>query len=335
MAGSSFAAVAFSTIDGQREYAWAAALLDDGTRSSLPITQSSRRILATTETIQGIARLRHLERRFSLLDEASSGLADSTRAAPDAYGNLIGGRRMTRRYSLLGPLADNGGPTLTHALSPSSPAIDAGDPARWRASVACRCMISVGSRSLRVFGGRIDMGAVEALPAGFLAGDYNGNGVVEAGDYSVWRNTLDSATDLRADGNGDGIVDRLDYAVWKSNFGASLSEDRETRRQGDKERDSITAVPVEQVRNRTSSAQRRHAAAIATRQDRLLEAWVAKSAERETTEVEEPMAAGQRAVATSEAVDCAVAEVGNLRLMVVAQFHQHILVDRHASFGGP
>jgi CSLREA domain-containing protein len=30
---------------------------------------------------------------------------------------------------LLGPLLDNGGPTLTHALLPGSPAIDAGDPA--------------------------------------------------------------------------------------------------------------------------------------------------------------------------------------------------------------
>ena len=30
---------------------------------------------------------------------------------------------------LLGPLADNGGLTLTHALQPGSPAIDRGDPA--------------------------------------------------------------------------------------------------------------------------------------------------------------------------------------------------------------
>jgi hypothetical protein len=29
----------------------------------------------------------------------------------------------------LGPLADNGGPTWTHALDPASPAIDAGNPA--------------------------------------------------------------------------------------------------------------------------------------------------------------------------------------------------------------
>lgn len=32
-------------------------------------------------------------------------------------------------YPMLGPLADNGGPTWTHALLPGSPAIDAGDPA--------------------------------------------------------------------------------------------------------------------------------------------------------------------------------------------------------------
>ena len=30
---------------------------------------------------------------------------------------------------LIGPLADNGGPTLTHALLPDSPALDAGDNA--------------------------------------------------------------------------------------------------------------------------------------------------------------------------------------------------------------
>jgi len=30
---------------------------------------------------------------------------------------------------ILGPLADNGGPTETHALLPGSPAIDMGDPA--------------------------------------------------------------------------------------------------------------------------------------------------------------------------------------------------------------
>jgi hypothetical protein len=56
-----------------------------------------------------------------------------------------------------------------------------------------------------------------------LAGDYNHNGTVEAGDYTVWRNTLgQSGTGLAADGNGDQMITGLDYDVWKSNFGNTL-----------------------------------------------------------------------------------------------------------------
>jgi GH35 family endo-1,4-beta-xylanase len=52
-------------------------------------------------------------------------------------------------------------------------------------------------------------------------GDYNGDGTVNAGDYTVWRNTLGSTEDLRADGNGDRLVDDADYAIWRSYFGTS------------------------------------------------------------------------------------------------------------------
>jgi prepilin-type N-terminal cleavage/methylation domain-containing protein/prepilin-type processing-associated H-X9-DG protein len=55
-----------------------------------------------------------------------------------------------------------------------------------------------------------------------LAGDYNSNGQVDAADYSVWRNTLGSATALAADGNGNHVIDQGDYAVWKSSFGMTL-----------------------------------------------------------------------------------------------------------------
>src|SRR5690606_17034512 len=37
-----------------------------------------------------------------------------------------------------------------------------------------------------------------------LAGEYNDDGVVDARDYTVWRNTLDSTTDLRANGDDTG-----------------------------------------------------------------------------------------------------------------------------------
>jgi hypothetical protein len=54
-----------------------------------------------------------------------------------------------------------------------------------------------------------------------LIGDYNDDGVVDAADYTVWRNTLGSTTDLRADGDNSTEVDSADYAVWKSHYGNS------------------------------------------------------------------------------------------------------------------
>jgi hypothetical protein len=52
-----------------------------------------------------------------------------------------------------------------------------------------------------------------------LFGDYNNDGAVGAADYTVWRDTLGSTTDLRADGNGDLMVNQLDYDIWKDKFG--------------------------------------------------------------------------------------------------------------------
>jgi hypothetical protein len=52
-------------------------------------------------------------------------------------------------------------------------------------------------------------------------GDYNLDGLVDASDYLVWRNTVGSMSNLAADGNGDGKVDQDDYVVWRGNFGRS------------------------------------------------------------------------------------------------------------------
>jgi hypothetical protein len=54
-----------------------------------------------------------------------------------------------------------------------------------------------------------------------VAGDYNGNGIVDAADYTIWRDTLGQsvAAGSAADGDGSGTIDDGDYTIWKNRFG--------------------------------------------------------------------------------------------------------------------
>lgn len=54
-----------------------------------------------------------------------------------------------------------------------------------------------------------------------LQGDYNGDGVVDAADYTVWRDAYGSTTQLAADGDGDGEIGQGDYTLWAQQY-ASL-----------------------------------------------------------------------------------------------------------------
>lgn len=81
--------------------------------------------------------------------------------------------------------------------------------------------------------------ASEGMIGGFrttvlpLTGDYNGDGMIDAADYTVWRDTLGQQVIIgqQADGNHNGTIDEGDYLVWKQNFGASNGSS------------SLTAVP--------------------------------------------------------------------------------------------
>ena len=100
----------------------------------------------------------------------------------------------------LGPLADNGGMSQTHALLSGSPAIDAGDPSvafdpiefDQRGDPFAR--VADGGSSLR-----IDMGAYESQDE-FLLGDANVNGVVDFSDIAAFIGILAA----------DGFVDQAD-----------------------------------------------------------------------------------------------------------------------------
>ncbi|TWT90756.1 hypothetical protein Mal64_11530 [Pseudobythopirellula maris] len=130
----------------------------------------------------------------------------------------------------LAPLADNGGPTLTHALLPGSPALDAGDSSL---VVGTGVYDQRGEPFVRIADGNdpddvvIDIGAYEAQATPEAApGDYNRNGVVDAADFTVWRDALGQTglTPLTgADGDGDGQVTRADYDVWVSHFGLEFT----------------------------------------------------------------------------------------------------------------
>jgi hypothetical protein len=59
------------------------------------------------------------------------------------------------------------------------------------------------------------------LDSGVIAGDYNDDGIVDAVDYTVWRNNLGDATeaDINNAGNGTGGVTAADYTWWKQRYG--------------------------------------------------------------------------------------------------------------------
>ena len=60
-----------------------------------------------------------------------------------------------------------------------------------------------------------------------IPGDYNNDGIVDAADYTVWRDTFgQTGSGLAADATGpsgvpDGLVDNLDYQFWVDHYGAT------------------------------------------------------------------------------------------------------------------
>ena len=66
---------------------------------------------------------------------------------------------------------------------------------------------------------------LEALDPPSLEGDYTGDGVVDAADYTLWRDTLGQmGEDLPADGDGDLEIGQGDYDLWAANYGDALPQ---------------------------------------------------------------------------------------------------------------
>jgi hypothetical protein len=57
-----------------------------------------------------------------------------------------------------------------------------------------------------------------------ISPDFNSDGIVDAGDFSVWRDSLgQTGSGLAADANGDQSIDVLDYNLWRKYFGYTLA----------------------------------------------------------------------------------------------------------------
>lgn len=63
-------------------------------------------------------------------------------------------------------------------------------------------------------------------PAAVVPGDYSGDGMVDAADYTVWRDNLNGDAAQFAVGSRDpgnsGVVNTVDYDFWKSHFSSGL-----------------------------------------------------------------------------------------------------------------
>jgi hypothetical protein len=59
---------------------------------------------------------------------------------------------------------------------------------------------------------------VEFVTAAGITGDYSNNGVVDAADYVIWRDNLNTANTLPNDST-PGTVNQADYDAWRTNFG--------------------------------------------------------------------------------------------------------------------
>ena len=60
---------------------------------------------------------------------------------------------------------------------------------------------------------------VLSVTFGPVAGDYNNDGKVDAGDYVTWRRSVGATTILNRDPNNTGLIGQADYNSWRAHFG--------------------------------------------------------------------------------------------------------------------
>ncbi len=153
-----------------------------------------------------------------------SGVATATWSLIEStVGAMISGaNNIVQQDPRLSPLANHGGPTMTHELLADSPARNAGDAAAAAGFGGVPLYDQRGLGFNRIAGGRIDLGAVES---GGQSADFDVSGAVDGLDFLIWQRGkgASGAAATRANGNanGDNVVDGEDLTVWQTQYGTS------------------------------------------------------------------------------------------------------------------
>ncbi len=141
---------------------------------------------------------------------ATDFLATSNGSNPTALGSILDTT-----------LADNGGPTFTHALPAGSPAIDMGNPAASPGVSGVPLFDQRGDNFGRVQNGRIDIGAFEVRDP--VSADFDMDGDIDLFDLLALQRGFGTAAPSAAKSQGDADndldVDASDLAEWDAAFG--------------------------------------------------------------------------------------------------------------------
>jgi predicted outer membrane repeat protein len=150
---------------------------------------------------------------YSVLGTNSVLTAAQSAAINGGTGNLL------NVNPLLGALQNNGGPTLTHALLPGSPAINKGNTSAASGAGGVPSSDQRGAGFARVSGGRIDMGAFEVQN---LTADYDSDGDVDGRDFLRWQRnpSIGNLVDWRNQYGSAGLI-----ATIEADSSASLVDD--------------------------------------------------------------------------------------------------------------
>ncbi|QDT00006.1 beta strand repeat-containing protein [Adhaeretor mobilis] len=140
-------------------------------------------------------------------------------------GNIVGvngGGTIPITTILNTTLADNGGPTLTHALVPGSLAINRGSNAEIAAGVT-----TDQRGEARIKFGTVDIGAFESDfdVTSVASADFNEDNSVDGFDFLAWQLGFGTSNPALADGdaNDDGSVDAVDLGIWQTDYGTVFS----------------------------------------------------------------------------------------------------------------